>query len=346
VRAAFYLLIGSLASVASAQPATTQASRDPHEIRRGMVMGENREERAKRVYENIIRKVEPNLVGDVKKLPVYLELFKREFVEDPRQFAISLEPVEQSGKWSVGGYVEFIEHQRSLKEFLHYLGLDNVEDRTQLLPGENRLAVVTAPRCFVRDRAEGRGETLTECVAGDALFVLRDGGNGRVLCHARSGYVGWVDRDSLRRVEPAEFNQAINVKPVDSRIETVIAAAKEQLGVKYVWGGLTKEGMDCSGLVNISYRRVGVILPRDADQQSLAGSLVATRWHRSAMRAGDVMFFLGRRGTISHTAIYLGNSRYIEATGPGVRFTSLDPQSDEYEPRHDEGFAFAKRMIE
>ena len=379
------LVVGVLltAGVIHAQPAaTTQSSRnarDPGEIRRGFEMGGNREERSRRVYETILRKVEPSLSGDVKRLNVYLEFFKREFVEDPRQFAISLQPVEAgNGKWHVSGYVEYIEHQRALAEVLRHLSLDeSVEDRTQLLPTigveNDRYALVTAERCFVHDRSEGRGEVLTECVAGDALFVLKDdqpggggrngagssagtdagdergsggGAGGRVLVHAKSGYVGWVDSACLVRVGKDGFDKQINAKPPDPRIDTVIATAKSKLGIKYVWGGLTDQGMDCSGLVNLAYRSAGVTLPRDADQQSLVGSLVATRWHRSAMRKGDVMFFLSRRGTISHTAIYLGDNQYIEATDPGVKITSLDEKSEDYERRRDEGFAFAKRVLE
>jgi cell wall-associated NlpC family hydrolase len=340
------LLVCSL--VTAAEP-TTQP-RDPQEIRRGVVMGENREQRAQRVYENIIRKVEPNLVGDTSKLPIYLELFKREFVEDPRQFAIDLTPQQQNGKCSITGYVEFAEHQHSLKEFLHYLSLDQVEDKTDLLPSVelagNEYATVTVPRCFVYDRKEGKGETLTECLAGDPVFIIRDEGKGRVLGHARSGYVGWIDAESLQRATQEKFDSAINAKPVDPRIDPVIAAAKTLMGVKYVWGGLTKDGIDCSGLVNRSFATVGIVLPRDADQQSLAGTLVATRWHRSALRKGDVLFFLGRRGTISHTAIYLGDNQFIEATDPGVKITSFNPKDENYENRRDEGFAFAKRMIE
>jgi cell wall-associated NlpC family hydrolase len=77
---------------------------------------------------------------------------------------------------------------------------------------------------------------------------------------------------------------------------------------------LTKDGVDCSGLVYTAFRSQGIRLPRDADQQALTGRLVATRWHRSSLRRGDVLFFLGRRGTIHHTAIYLGNNEILEAT--------------------------------
>jgi cell wall-associated NlpC family hydrolase len=113
-----------------------------------------------------------------------------------------------------------------------------------------------------------------------------------------------------------------------------------------VWGGLTKEGVDCSGLVQKAFGRVGVMLPRDADQQSLVGKLVATRWHRSALRRGDLLYFIGRRGTIHHTAIYLGQNAFIEAADGGVKVSSLDPADAKYEKKRDETFFLAKRVLE
>ena len=118
------------------------------------------------------------------------------------------------------------------------------------------------------------------------------------------------------------------------------------LGVPYVWGGGTLQGVDCSGLVRGAYRAASVNLPRDADQQSLVGRLVATRWHRSGLRPGDTLYFLGRRGTISHTALYIGDGKYIEATSPVAKITSFEPNHLEYNQRRTDGFCFAKRVIE
>src|SRR4051812_46842077 len=73
------------------------AAANPAEIRRGVEMGSSREERSRRVFEQIIRKVEPSLVGDPAKLPQYVELFKREFVEDTRTFAIDVTATPDSG---------------------------------------------------------------------------------------------------------------------------------------------------------------------------------------------------------------------------------------------------------
>ena len=142
-----------------------------------------------------------------------------------------------------------------------------------------------------------------------------------------------------------EIESAISVQR-GSQIESMIATASKLIGTKYVWGGCTAEGIDCSGLVFTAFKSIGIAMPRDADQQFLVGRLVGTRWHRDNLRRGDLLYFLGRRGTISHTAIYLGESRYLEATSPGVKITSFEPSDKDYNERRDKSFCFAKRVIE
>src|SRR4051812_3146988 len=63
----------------------------PVEIRRGVEFTHattNPEERQHAAYERIAKKIEPGGVGDPSRLQVYLDFFKREFVEDPRLFAV------------------------------------------------------------------------------------------------------------------------------------------------------------------------------------------------------------------------------------------------------------------
>jgi hypothetical protein len=91
---------------------------------------------------------------------------------------------------------------------------------------------------------------------------------------------------------------------VTPQVETAISIATQLLGTRYVWGGKSSRGVDCSGLVQSSFQAAGVNLPRDAYQQSYMGRLVATRWHRDGLRRGDTLYFLGRSGKINHTAIY------------------------------------------
>jgi cell wall-associated NlpC family hydrolase len=337
------------------QPATAPATR-PTEIRRGVTMGGPPEERARRFYENVIRKIEPSLQGSFERLPLYMELFKREFVEDTRTFAIDVTAkVVESSRVSVSGYVEYDEHRRSLAEFLKHLGFTADIEGLNLYPaaslGKNRFAVVRAESTYVYSRPIAPRETLTESLRGEGLFLLGSAEHGYYRCHAADGYVGYVAADTVDRVTAEEFDARVTPPPppgaqADPRIEGAIAAASKLIGTKYVWGGTSGDGVDCSGLVYTAFRSQGVRLPRDADQQALVGKLVAMRWHRSSLRRGDVLFFLNRRGTITHTGIYLGNNDFLEATDPTVKISSFDPTSPNYAKRRDEAFCFAKRVFD
>jgi hypothetical protein len=134
--------------------------------------------------------------------------------------------------------------------------------------------------------------------------------------------------------------------PPVAQIETIIDHARKLLDTKYVWGGRGSHGVDCSGLVQVAFATAGWHLPRDSNQQFYLGRLTATRSHTAAMRRGDTMYFLGDDGKIRHTAIYLGDGRYLNAEVPVVRLGSLNPVHKEYDQHRHKSFAFAKRLVE
>ena len=130
------------------------------------------------------------------------------------------------------------------------------------------------------------------------------------------------------------------------RSTSIIGNAQKLLGTKYVWGGRSSAGIDCSGLVQVAFATAGWHLPRDANQQFYLGRLTATRSHTAAMRRGDTLYFLGADGKIRHTAIYLGDDRYLNAEIPMVRIGSLNPAHKDYDERRHASFAFAKRLVD
>ena len=96
----------------------------------------------------------------------------------------------------------------------------------------------------------------------------------------------------------------------------------------------------------MSYASAGVHLPRDAYQQFYVGQITATRWHTAGMRRGDTLYFLGNDGKIRHTALYLGNDRYLQAIMPKVTISSFNPAHSEYDEDRHKAFAFAKRPLD
>ncbi|MDG4782697.1 NlpC/P60 family protein [Micromonospora sp. WMMD961] len=81
--------------------------------------------------------------------------------------------------------------------------------------------------------------------------------------------------------------------------EEALAVAQRLLDVIYIWGGLSAHGIDCSGLVHLAWRRLGVLLPRDADDQAAA----TTPLTLGAERPGDLYFFARPGRKIHHIGI-------------------------------------------
>lgn len=132
----------------------------------------------------------------------------------------------------------------------------------------------------------------------------------------------------------------------NSQALEAIQIAKTFLGTPYVWGGKSTSGVDCSGLVQSSYRALGYNLPRDAYMQAYMGRLSATPATREFLEAGDLLYFMSSTGRISHTAIYIADDVYIEAVDGGVKYTSFDSKDTNFDEDHLKSFCFAKRFVE
>lgn len=91
----------------------------------------------------------------------------------------------------------------------------------------------------------------------------------------------------------------------------IIAEARLWIGSPYRYGGNSRRGVDCSGLVQEVFRSAGTILPRTAREQMAA----AKRITRAEARPGDLV----GNPTGSHIAIYLGNGQMIDAPQSGGR---------------------------
>ena len=92
-------------------------------------------------------------------------------------------------------------------------------------------------------------------------------------------------------------------------------------GTRYQWGGDSKNGIDCSALTRRIYRDVfGYELPRVSTDQVKVGRKVSI----SNLKAGDILFFRPE-GRTNHTAVYLGNSLFLNASSSqGVILSSLE----------------------
>ena len=111
--------------------------------------------------------------------------------------------------------------------------------------------------------------------------------------------------------------------------ERIVAKAKEYMGTRYVYGGSTPSGFDCSGFTMYVLGQLGYDIPHSATSQ---WSSVGTAVDRSELQAGDLVFFKdpsrSRGKACSHVGIYIGDGDFIHAasgssSGRQVRISNL-----------------------
>lgn len=131
-------------------------------------------------------------------------------------------------------------------------------------------------------------------------------------------------------------------------VENVLETAFDFKGVPYLWGGTSAKMVDCSGFTKIAFYFHGVILQRDASQQTLYGQLVDTQKGYETLELGDLVFF-GRKASkelkekVTHVGLCVGNQEFIHASGK-VRINSLNRDSEKYTEYYETSFVRARRI--
>ncbi len=118
------------------------------------------------------------------------------------------------------------------------------------------------------------------------------------------------------------YSEKLGVKLIGNEDKKLIECLTEWIGVPYKYGGNTKQGTDCSGMVLSVYKEAYNInmYRSSADQLKNVKQI-----EKSELKAGDLVFFKITGEKVSHVGIYLGENKFIHAsTKRGVVVNSLD----------------------
>jgi gamma-D-glutamyl-L-lysine dipeptidyl-peptidase len=161
--------------------------------------------------------------------------------------------------------------------------------------------LVLAPVIEVRAEPDGAGEVITRVMSGTGVTVeeTRDGWS-----QVKANKSGWIRSKFLRSITDLPHTP-------EAQRTILIQDAQRMIGIPYLWGGTSGNGIDCSGLARLLHRWVGVSIPRDADMQHRAAFPVEPPYE-----IGDLFFFAeddSNRNT-SHVGISLGGWQMIHSS--------------------------------
>jgi hypothetical protein len=111
---------------------------------------------------------------------------------------------------------------------------------------------------------------------------------------------GWLQRGDV----------SFDTQPLP--IAAAIELSRRFLGLPYTWGGTSSFGYDCSGFTQMLCRRRGTLIPRDADMQAAWQGAIPVK--REDLKPGDLLFFGSAADHITHTGMYIGEGKFINAT--------------------------------
>jgi peptidoglycan endopeptidase LytE len=168
------------------------------------------------------------------------------------------------------------------------------------LPAPRPLRVRRGPRTY---------ETTLALVAADTPLRVVEYVEGWFSVVIPGGDIGWVREADLAPSgrSPSLLPQVIESMPGSE----VVKEALKYLGTRYVWGGASARGLDCSGFVYVVLSSYVPGLTRVTSFDFFKmGQLVS----RDALQAGDLVFFTTYAPGPSHVGIYMGDGKFIQAS--------------------------------
>jgi gamma-D-glutamyl-L-lysine dipeptidyl-peptidase len=161
--------------------------------------------------------------------------------------------------------------------------------------------LIISPSVELLTMPHENSEIFSRVLSGTAVTVDDVRGEWSLISANKKGWVPTVALRAIRNIPQA----------VEEKRKTILEDAAHMMGVPYLWGGVSGNGIDCSGYARLLHRWVGVEIPRDADMQSEASKRVT-----EPFEVGDLLFF-GEGDSdrdVTHVGISLGGWRMIHSS--------------------------------
>jgi hypothetical protein len=182
------------------------------------------------------------------------------------------------------------------------------------------------PVSFMSVGAEARWRQLSlgrregvEVGIGVALHLRRRVGSGPAL--------PVVPRSDLSPDDPGKsaYEASDTLRVLQGLNDSIVATATEAMGRPYTYGGTGEDGggFDCSGLIQYSFGKHGIELPRRSIDQAREGRKIERRL--KLLSPADILTFSNHGGKVSHVGLYIGEGRFIHSATRGVQVSVLSP---------------------
>jgi cell wall-associated NlpC family hydrolase len=125
---------------------------------------------------------------------------------------------------------------------------------------------------------------------------------------------------------PEALPGAVSLARSQTLSDSIIATAAEAMGRPYSYGGTgdNGEGFDCSGLIQYSYAKHRITLPRRSTDQAREGKKIDRKL--KLLAPADILTFSNRGGGVTHVGLYMGDGRFIHSATRGVQVSVLSAE--------------------
>jgi cell wall-associated NlpC family hydrolase len=197
----------------------------------------------------------------------------------------------------------------------------------------------------VRQKNNAKSEMISQLFFGEIITIIEVNNNWSLIRSNLDDYKGWIRNLHYQKILKEDYNILSNNQnefatnemvlvnsnfkitvPTGSLIssakflkynykktnasKSITKTIKSFLNTPYLWGGKTKFGTDCSGLVQSIFKTINIILPRDACDQYKSGKEI-----NSDFKLGDLAFFGKSPKKITHVGILINNTKIVHAYG-------------------------------